>query len=664
MEFLLVSGARVSELGGLLQDACKKAPRLAPIDGPLSHTSLSGLYIAGCKPEIDASSVLFWDGHGMADGSVFSSGTCLRPKGETLSSYVGAVTEGHAATDLRGVFSILQYSETTAEFSLTLDPLSQYSVFILVHDGTLVASNNIYMVERVAALLGKTLKRSALVGCFEIGCATGASTRSGYEDVLTLDRGQMIVGCGSQWSIGTSLYKDPFEGKSYSWLLEKSADRLIEYMAALAHVSSEENLLFDLTGGHDSRVCFAAAIGAGLENINIFVAGDANSEDVQIAHFLAAEFGAKKGNYPANFVEEELDFSELARRATFRQQGHATMFHYSLGTARLNSVLRVRGDAGEIMRSPLAPFEPINFCFQAPRRFLRKLSRGEPAYRESLRQYWLGFYSKKRRTAAGWSYRVAQRISRKKGLFTARFIRLALRSLFRDFLKYARSSVSMGMDQYMHDRVRRHFAFMTGTMNRSYGAFEPLFDPCLAAAASALSWEERESSKFVFDLIEKMAGRRMLEIPFADASLREKAKRQLAKHLGCSLPVLSEYGPLPPLDLPAAKSPSAVGIRFRQSNDSPIGLSWDGNYLWQNRKYLRRLATELSESHKCWTFLKRASVLKIIACDEYFYRSDKATAEGVRFLHLFIWLSFDECPVGVSLLIEKVKRGNCYSSPR
>ncbi|MCV6576743.1 MAG: hypothetical protein OIF58_13500, partial [Cohaesibacter sp.] len=154
--------------------------------------------------------------------------------------------------------------------------------------------------------------------------------------------GKIIKGRGDRFEIVDSKFNPVPDRASYGELLSLSAERLMSYTAAIDTAFPKDGVVYDLTGGQDSRVCFAAAIGAGVKGLNFFVGGDDGDDDLYVARQLANSFGAKEANFPENYTENFISANEQARRAVFRQQGHSTLYHYALGKGRLDTVARIR----------------------------------------------------------------------------------------------------------------------------------------------------------------------------------------------------------------------------------------------------------------------------------------------------------------------------------
>ena len=515
MEFLLISGG-LPFRAAAIKRACEKAKRLASVDGSFQYSHFDGLFIAGAKPIENNQERFYWDGHGMDGDSVFSSGTKLKPNARKLSAYHAASISGSdsAFQQMRGVFASVCVNVETAQFSVVVDPLSQYSLFVWKYKGSLCVSTSIYLIESVANSVGESLTRNPYVGCFEVACGTGAGRQTGYHNVSVQPFGEVIVGQGAEWSFQASLLQATPKGASYHELLQLSAERLTSYASALDKAFPENGIIYDLTGGQDSRICFAAAVGAGVKPPNFFVGGKEQDPDKYVARRLAITFGAKEGKLPQAFTENTFRPDELARRAVFRQQGHSTLHHYALGRGRLDTVARVRGGAGELSRSHMKAVDKGCFFSGQPVAPLRALLKGDRIYKQAVSSYWLGFADAKKRMASRWAYKLSTSLRGQRTLYTKAFQNHAVKTLVSEHYNSAISMESMGVDTYLSDRARRHFGFLSRTLNLSYGAFEPLYDPVLMAAARALPWEERADGRFVFDLMEKMAGERYSESAF------------------------------------------------------------------------------------------------------------------------------------------------------
>jgi len=651
VEFVLVAGEATNKYRHEFIQACNGAARLASVDGPFSFINGPGYLVAGCKALAVASDHYFWDGHGVGESQAFSSGTCAVPSVSGMAQYFASSITGAPECDMRGVFTCLRVNGESGDYAVVLDPLFQYPLFVYKHNGLLIASNNIYVIESLALALGQKLTRNPDVGCFEVACGIGAGTKSGFKEVSMLPYGSMITGQGARWEITGSQFQAVPRGLTYTELLDRGADRLINYMKALDRAAINGALLFDLTGGQDSRICFAAAVGAGIKNITIFTGGDDEDDDLYVARQIAKQYGAYEGNFPENFTEDFMSANEMARRATFYQQGHSTLYHYALGKARLNTVIRVRGGGGEILRSHLEPVSTGNLFCDQPARFVQRFVKGELRYRQALSSYWSKVFDKNSRFAARWAFATSAGFSGQLKLYTPEFKVSAVRSLARDFGNHADSVGSMGMDLYLKDRTRRHFSYLTRGLNLSSGAFEPLFDPYLLAAAEALSWEERESGRLVFDLMEKLAGPEIFKTPFAPKSMQSNPRAYLSGKLQLNPSEITAVDRREMLILPKRKIPTVGQLDQWAEFDGPAALGNHGKYLWQNRKYLRELAGGLPINHGCWDLLNRDGFMAAVNSDDYFFTSNKISTRGLRFLHMFVWLNEAESRVGISELV-------------
>ncbi len=659
VEFVLVSGP-VAQQAELLKKACGNASRICPVDGAFLYNEQPGLFVAGAKPMQSAGHTYFWDGHGVAGHTAFSSGTNLAPTASDLKAYHHGCLSGYSTdaltrrmlSDMRGVFASVAVDETHGTFSIVVDPLSQYSLFTWKIGSSICVSNSVYLIESIAKTLDVPLSRDPNVGCFEVACTVGAGTRTGYKGVEVQKFGQIITGERGNWGYQDTKFRSFPEGATYEELLELSAARLTSYMTALDKATSDTGLLFDLTGGQDSRICFAAAVGAGVKNLNIFVGGDDGDDDKYVARQLANKFGATEGNFPENYTESSVSANEQARRATFRQQGHSTLYHYALGAGRLNDVCRVRGGAGELIRSHMLPVDSGCFFTSHPMKSVKQLLGGDTVYRQSLKKYWLGFLNLNQRMASRWAYKLGAGLRAKRGhsLYTRSFQENAINVLMQDHLLNAESLESMGLDLYFKDRTRRHFAFISRALNYSSGAFEPLSDPVLIAAAQALPWDERVSGRFVFELIEKMAGKDMLKVPFAKKSMQAEPSEYLARQLECSLDSIAAVDRALMPATQKAKINAGVKVNRWADFDGPNGLGVHAKYLWQNRNFMKELAEGLGCDHELWKILNRENFLSSIQSDYFFSGGNKAT-HGLRFLHMLIWLNYEESRIGIGEII-------------
>jgi hypothetical protein len=639
-----------------LEHVLNAAPRLCPLDGEIKCFHTEDIFFATSQPLVNTKDIIsFWDGHGFAKNYVFSSGTKLAFKDSSIRYYIDALNGNtHDSdtldSDIRGVFSCGFFNIRSGEFAVAHDPLSQYPTFIFQHHETLIVSNNIYWIEAFATSFGYPLKRSVTGGAMEALFGIGAGDQTGFDTISLFPHSKLLTGTGAAWAFKKAKHPD-YKGLSYNELLETAANRLTAYMKALDHAANGKDLLFDLTGGLDSRLCFAAALSANVQNLTIFSGGDDQNIDKLVAYDIAAKFNVCIGNYPSNHDGSQTSHCREAQIAVFRSQGHSNLYHHDLGPLRLESVSRVRGSAGELTRHfKIPPAKNILF-WKRPLFHLKQLVSVNAIYRTILHTYFKGLNKGTKRRAVRWAYAYMMKPKALRQLFTKRFQAEAVTRIY-DGLKNPKGiSNDIGMDLYLSDRTKRHFGFNSRALNMVYGVFEPLYDPVLLAAAEALPISERVAGRLSFDLIEKLGGKELLALPYAPQSLNAHQRLYLSKRLDIAADWLIRVPEkLAPLENTCITSANYRNITTLGTTPPPNHLGRHGTYLWQNRAYFRKLIDAVPKSHDCWSIFNRQALRKATTDTGYFYKNERTATHGLRIFHTLIWITKGEFPSGITAL--------------
>lgn len=650
MEFLVISSPHLEGHGKTLRQQLAVTPLLADVDGPLGFFDEGGLFVAANGHQSDDISSVCFDGHAVEGNKAYATGNATAPSLPTANRYIDECLGPSNSCTMRGVFSFMRFNPHTKAFTIVNDPLSLYPVFICGLGETLLAGNSILLLEKALLALGHRLTRTSKSGAMEAAFGCGAGTRTGFREVALLPPGKLVTGIGPNWRlVETAPWASP-EGRSYQDQLSIAADRLCDTVGAIAGSARDQQLMFDLTGGLDSRLVFAAAVAADVPDLSIFAGGTAASEDKQIAHLLAAQYKAAEASLPANHTGEPPDATELAKRAAFRQQGSSNLHNYALGRGRMGNLFRVRGSGGELLRTFTAPPAANNLFWQEPLKNIARISGSEPVHAASLAAFLDGISSQEQRSAARWAYTLCQSPPSHHQHYRRAFLREGTRSVIQQLREHAASAPTMGMDFYLKDRARRHFGFLSRGLGLAYGAYDPLMDPVLLQAAASLPWDKRAQGTFVFDLMEKLAGRAILDVPFTEKSLTPSMRKVLAKRLNRSEKSLRlTKGPL--IELPPAKF--AV-----QTTDLPMheiagtqGLGRFGQIFHANQTAFLNLAGALSPQHEYWQYFDRNQILKSLKGQSYFLRNETTATRGVRMFHTLIWAAGVESQCGIDTQI-------------
>jgi hypothetical protein len=228
----------------------------------------------------------------------------------------------------------------------------------------------------------------------------------------------------------------------------------------------------------------------------------------------------------------------------------------------------------------------------------------------------------------------------------------------------------------------------------------------LYAAAQALPPNDRAIGRLAFDLIERLGGKDLLQIPYAEQSLKPDQRAYLAERLGVKASTLTQY-PEKLASLPqysTAKAHTAIikadntdtangdrtdkgPNRFAKSPDNsanptdrkrhasgqnsgtvsptsgqnhslPNHLGMHGIYIWNNREYFRELINSLPAEHNVWDIFERSSLWDAIQDEGYFFGNETSATHGLRILHTLVWASEKEHPTGITKYFETSSADN------
>jgi hypothetical protein len=645
VEFFVASSAEVAVKAADISAALRTAPRLTGVDGPLQFVNLGGSLIAAPGGEGVENAALCWDGHGIVGNRAFSSAVRTSFTAQSAETYINACLGSAQSSDMRGIFAFLRFNPNVKAYTICLDPLSQYPLYVCIIGETLMASTSSYLIEVAAAALGHKLTRTAKSGAFEAAFGLGAGDDTGYAEISFLPKDYMITCAGQNWRFVKSSLAGQSSG-DYETLLDKSANRLTESVGAISNSFKNSDIVFDLTGGIDSRVVFSAAIAAGVKKPTIFSGGSITSADKCIAYALGQKFGASATDFPGNFDKTPITPLGIARRAVFRQQGCSNNFTYGLGTQRLKSFVRIRGGGGELLRTFVEPPKSSLF-WRAPLQGLKKISRSDPVYLFILSAYWRSMNDKTIRAALPWAKRYCETPASHQRFYRHNFLSSGTKAVLAAIAKNGITPDTAAMDFYLADRCRRHFGYMSQGLNQTYAAFEPLFDPILVAAANALPIEERATGKLAFDLIERLGGKQMLKTPFAPHSMNRTMRKTLSRRLKVSERSLN-YKSRRIVTLPTNQARTGGEPVIETESMPPSDYGTQAKTLWYLSSYFKALVKAIPAKHECWRYFDRKQLMTSLEQGDYFFRNETAAGRGLRILYTLMWVAGDTDPTGIT----------------
>ncbi len=301
----------------------------------------------GRRPTLDSAGrhVLF-DGSAMGNAGFAS----------TLHGLSDAMFSEIRATPLEVSGSyVLAYLDAAGRVSVSVDSLSQYPVYLWRSGGRIAISNNLFFIEIAARLNGVALARTpapvfankVLSGAMLLGC--------GLQDVqilsdahLHVTRGVLTVTPAPTVDDGALTYQD---------CIAKAAELVERNVLCLCALAQEggHDLSYDVTGGRDSRIVFAALLKNGLHrafgyrSIYGFPHPDGN-----YAAMLAERYGLSPARYRAYPQAETVEIRDidLLRYQSFVSQGFNPEQGGSVpGTVQDERMILLHGCFGELSGS-------------------------------------------------------------------------------------------------------------------------------------------------------------------------------------------------------------------------------------------------------------------------------------------------------------------------
>ncbi len=495
--------------------------RLSKIEGELEVLRVKNFLIAAPNvARASTSPLILFDGHATVNEQAFSSGGNAPPSQESLRLLLDHVMNDPAGNNICGVFVLVSIDIPKGSIKIYCDPLSQYNLFQSMAAGYSAFSNNIYFLEAFLEQVGAGTSRSFSVAAHESLLGFGALSRTGLTDVLLVPADHAI-----QFSLENNtcnhvpLKRLTISNRDRPVSVTETAASLAASIKAIHKQFQGHDIVYDVTGGYDSRLVLAGSMKAGITDQMYFRSDGAPAHDVAIPDYIAAAFNLSYAGFPQNFDGEKLSALDFARRAVFRQQAQSTIYANELGRFRVSNVVRIRGGVSGALRANYNPKMRSSISWRA-KRALRAVKSGNW---KSVR-YHLGMPGDWRlpsgKTLNLLAFLISRNIGDKKEYFTDWFRSQVTRDLAEElhtlWMQGTRESALLN-SLYLVDRSRRHFGLTSQMLNGSRPTFEPLANYDLWRLGVSYSPAERAAGCAIFDLMTELQPA-LLDVPYAPSS--------------------------------------------------------------------------------------------------------------------------------------------------
>jgi len=500
----------------------RKWTRISTIDGDLVALEVHDfLMLYPSKAPCIGSKTVIFDGHAVLSGIAISASSNWFIHAPKLLEYVRNVRSSRTTPSyVSGIFSIVVIDHNSGRVDIVLDPLSQYNLFSSASQSLEAYSNNIYFIEQLLRSAAHKHKRSIEGACFEASCGKSAGVKSGIEGVQLVPSGLRVTAAikrGGFIMCHTGLLPT-VHSTDKDTALGKAVESLSQSIAAIQNSMPTFDIVYDLTGGIDSRLVLAASRAAGIRNQTIFRSDGASRHDVLIPDTIAAQFGLKYAGFPQNFDGEDLSLWRLAKRAVFRQQGHSTIYNFELGLNRISKVCRIGGGVGEIVRNyyGVPSAKKKNWSVKQALKSMFSDNGVQQAH-------YCSYYSRDPITLE--ASLIAWKLCRhlKAANFLTKSFQANIYKTVREDLKNL-IGLEIGNNAllntyYLTARSRRHFGFTSQTLNLVRPTFEPLANTELWNLANCYSAIECRNGQVIYDLFKKL-DKELMAIPMDSRQLR------------------------------------------------------------------------------------------------------------------------------------------------
>lgn len=642
MDFLIARASNADVLRRFTSDL--RLSRLTEVDGALETCIVDNALIIA--PGVSSSSVsnsFLFDGHATCgDFALSSSGP--NPSRFCLDTLYQVTVHEPSVNNVSGVYFLAKVDLGEGLIDLVCDPLSQYNLFHAESTDFAVYSNNTYFIEAFLKGIGKPTSRSFSVAAHEASLGFGAGTRTALKGVHLTPPDTLVRLCLRE---NTSKFIElgrlaTRSGNAHDQLQE-TASSLSGAMRAIHNQFNEHDIVYDLTGGFDSRLVLAASFSAGISGQKYFRSDFGKTPDVVIPDAIASECGMSYAPFPQNFDGEEITPLDFARRAVFRHQGHSTIFNYELGRYQVTNVVRIRGGVGEFVRAVYNP-KIKNSTRWRMRRTLKALGCGQ--YHSALHHAGLsgGLQLPSGNKLSLLAFLVSRSLGPRRDFFTATFKKELTRNVYAQLetlldIGVEESSLLNGL--YLIDRSRRHYGFSSQLLNLSRPSFEPLANYDLWRFASQFDRHERADGVPIHQLMSTLS-KKLLSFPYASSPFDQSSQ-------GFSV---FRDGSLERREPPRIKIKNVRPPKVVQSKDDGFrGVRGHQPYILPLVDEFFELLFSFDPSSEIWEFLSRPRFEELYASDHQLEVFRENALMFMRLLHGLIWCSGTEDHIPISAKI-------------
>ncbi len=633
MEFLIAIDPKVrsSANDNITLSQCNLQSHL---DGSLRTYQSQGFF-AAVTAQSDLSihkSSVFCDGFGVIANQAFSTAKPNNQINPALENYITQATPPKAA----GVFCVMSINPAERSFTFKPDPLCQYTVFLYHRGDTFILSNNIFLMEDYCIRQNIPLTRTIVSTAFEAGLGLGAWDQTGFQQISALPIGTYVQCIQGTVNLQPHTYAllPNTNSLNYEQLVKIAANDLKNTLKAWREFLKGDTVVFDVTGGIDSRLTLAAARAIGWHDFGVFCTPNL-SDDHLISNMICNHYDLKFAPFPQNFDGEDLTAVDIVKRAIFRQQGFSSLYNFELGKTRLKGVARVRGGYGEITRSFFnSSLSKTNSLTELSRN-IQRIIKADPII-------WGGLKTNTLLNAEGFiAARLANRIRGQQDFFTKGFkkhIIPTLMSQFQTLQCLGAPNSALPDIYYLADRAKRHFGYTAQQLNRVRPSIEPLCLPSIWHAALALGAEARSNATLAYDLFTALGQEELRDLPYEHNSWPKGANVQYYDR--DKFPV--NLSPLRTMNIKTSAPPKIT------SEPAPSGLTGHAEYLAPLIQYYSELVNTSDPSHSCWQTFDQQYLSHTLKTLNIETLSSRKAGVLMRLLHGLTWCTQQEDKVGIN----------------
>lgn len=626
MEFLIAKLPTKNEAYGLTQE--KKWPQLSKLAGHYSAFNINNFFflVPGSVFHLSRTKMILFDGHATIGHHAMSTACGSEKNPKTLETYFRNKRQNLGLdVPVSGVFCAGEIHTDTGAFTLILDPLSQYNLFHFNGQATQVFSNNIYCVEKIMSLIGQPNTRSIFNAASEAAVGVSGHLTTGLDEIQLTPPDHYVTGNATRNQV--ALIRSHQLSSTTPSNAFGTANSLATSLNAIHHSFNDHDIVYDLTGGIDSRVVFGASRHAGLRQQLIFSNENSAPYDTLIPNLIAKKYSLKRAGYQHNFNGESVTSQQLAKRAVFRQQGQATTYNYALGRNRVTGLCRIRGGVGEIMRTM--------YSIRGQKSLKWKLKHFLASHKPENTVDRIHFFKPRRKRLFSvdadlslMALLFTYRIKGKAEAFTIEFQRV----IYEQTLHTLETMAGLGLENnqlfnglYLSSRSRRHFGYTSQMFNQIRPSFEPLANIDLWRFSNSHDFEQRKNGDVIFSLLNIME-KELLTVPLQAPSLINSSWDFNLFTGACP------SAPEPPL----AKTKHCPGPRMVDPDNNNCYSGHAAN-MYPNMSLFFELLFALDQNHMIWTMINKNYFEKLYASGAY---EETLTSDGLflRLLYGLIWV--------------------------